>query len=80
MSFLWFVIIGIAAGYFAGLIMKGKGFGWFVNLLLGIAGSMLGGLLIGDFFGGSLIASLVVAIVGAIILIFIVNHIKGTEK
>lgn len=43
MSFLWFIIIGIVAGYVAGKIMRGGGFGLIVNLVVGIIGGILGG-------------------------------------
>lgn len=43
MSFLWFIIIGIVAGYVAGKIMRGGGFGLIVNLVVGIIGGVLGG-------------------------------------
>lgn len=42
MSFLWFIIIGIVAGYVAGKIMRGGGFGLIVNLVVGIIGGVLG--------------------------------------
>ena len=41
MSFLWFIIIGIVAGYVAGKIMRGGGFGLIVNLVVGIIGGVL---------------------------------------
>ena len=41
MSFLWFIIIGIVAGYVAGKIMRGGGFGLIVNLVVGIIGSLV---------------------------------------
>lgn len=44
MNFIWYILIGILAGYFAGKIMRGGGFGLLVNLLLGIIGGVLGGL------------------------------------
>jgi len=78
MSFLWFILIGILAGYIAGLIMKGKGFGLVVNLIIGIVGGVLGGWLF-DLIGlGTYgkIAELVCATVGAIFLLFVVSLIK----
>ena len=42
MGFLWYIIIGIAAGFLAGKIMRGGGFGVIINLILGIAGGVLG--------------------------------------
>ena len=43
MQFVWYIIIGIVAGFAAGKIMKGGGFGLVLNLLLGIVGGVLGG-------------------------------------
>ena len=43
MGFIWSIIIGIVAGYLAGKIMRGGGFGVIVNLILGIIGGVLGG-------------------------------------
>ena len=43
MGFLWYIIIGIAAGFLAGKIMRGGGFGVIINLILGIVGGVLGG-------------------------------------
>ena len=43
MGFIWYIIIGIIAGFLAGKIMRGGGFGLIINLLLGILGGVLGG-------------------------------------
>ena len=43
MYFLWYLLIGLVAGWIAGLIVKGSGSGMLVNLIVGIIGSMLGG-------------------------------------
>lgn len=78
MSILWFIIIGAVAGWLAGQIMKGKGFGFLWNLLVGIAGGILGGWLFGElgieFYG--IIGSLIAAVVGAVILLFIIGLFK----
>lgn len=79
MNFLWFILIGIAAGFLAGQIMKGKGFGLVINLLIGIVGAVLGGWLFGVLdisIGGGLIGALVTAVVGAIVLLFIISLFK----
>ncbi|MFO7891432.1 MAG: GlsB/YeaQ/YmgE family stress response membrane protein [bacterium] len=78
MSILWFLIIGLVAGWLAGLIMKGKGFGIWINLLVGCVGAILGGYLFGvlGIATGSLIGSLIAALVGAIILLWIISLIK----
>ena len=43
MGFIWYIIIGIVAGFLAGKVMRGGGFGLIINLLLGILGGVLGG-------------------------------------
>lgn len=79
MDFIWFIIIGIVAGFLAGQIMKGKGFGLIINLLVGIGGAVLGGWLFGKLginLGDGLIGSLVTAFLGAIVLLFIISLFK----
>ncbi|MGC9341188.1 MAG: GlsB/YeaQ/YmgE family stress response membrane protein [Bacteroidales bacterium] len=79
MEFLWFILIGIAAGFLAGQVMKGKGFGIIVNLLVGIGGAVLGGWLFGELglsFGGGLLGALITAFLGAVVLLFIISLFK----
>jgi uncharacterized membrane protein YeaQ/YmgE (transglycosylase-associated protein family) len=78
MEFLWFILIGIAAGFLAGLIMKGGGYGIVVDLILGVVGALLGGWLFGlaGVAAGGLIGQLVVATIGAIVLILVLRLIK----
>ncbi|MCD6116146.1 GlsB/YeaQ/YmgE family stress response membrane protein [bacterium] len=75
MNILWFIIIGAVAGWLAGQIMKGKGFGFLGNLIVGIIGGFLGGFVfdqLGIVFYG-IIGSLIAAVVGAVILLFIIR-------
>lgn len=75
MNFLWFIIIGIVAGFLAGKIMKGGGFGIILNLVIGIVGGVLGGWvfsLFGVEFGG-ILGSLITSTVGAIVLLWIAS-------
>jgi len=78
MDFVVFLLIGLLAGWIAGKIMKGRGFGLFGNLLVGVVGALLGGLLfkILGIATTNIIGSIVTAIVGAILLLFIVGQIK----
>lgn len=76
---LWFLIIGAIAGWLAGVVMKGGGYGLIGDIIVGVIGAVLGGWLFGKlgiFPGGGLIGSLIVAFVGAVILIFLVRLIK----
>ncbi len=78
MNILWFLIIGACAGWIAGKIMKGRGFGILGNIIVGIIGGIIGGWVF-RFVGiaaAGLIGSLVTAVVGAIILLWIVGMVK----
>lgn len=78
MSLLWFLLIGLAAGWLAGQIVKGGGFGLVGDLIVGVVGSLIGGFLFGMLGLGAygLIGQLVMALVGAIVLLFLVRLIK----
>ena len=75
MSFIWFILIGIAAGAIAGKIMRGGGFGCLANLLVGIVGGVLGGWMFGLFglSSDSLIGSLVTSVIGAVVFLWILS-------
>lgn len=75
MSFIWFILIGIASGFIAGKLMRGGGFGLFVNLIVGVIGGVLGGWVFGllGISTSSIIGSLITSVVGAIILLWIVG-------
>jgi uncharacterized membrane protein YeaQ/YmgE (transglycosylase-associated protein family) len=76
---IWFLIIGAIAGWLAGLLMKGRGFGILGDIVVGIIGAVLGGWLfsaLGISAGGGLAGSLIVAFIGAVILLFLVRLIK----
>ncbi|MEM7367517.1 MAG: GlsB/YeaQ/YmgE family stress response membrane protein [Bacteroidota bacterium] len=83
MNLLMFLLIGAAAGWLGGLVMKGRGFGLIGNIIVGIIGGVLGGWIF-DFLdisaGGSMRSSLLVSFVGAVALLFIVGLIKGSNK
>jgi uncharacterized membrane protein YeaQ/YmgE (transglycosylase-associated protein family) len=78
MNLLWFLIIGIAAGWLAGQLMKGGGYGLIGDLVIGVIGAFLGGRLLGTLgiVAGGLIGSLVTATIGAVLLLFLIRLIK----
>jgi uncharacterized membrane protein YeaQ/YmgE (transglycosylase-associated protein family) len=79
MEFIWFIVVGLIAGWLAGQLVKGGGFGVVGDIVVGVIGALLGGWLFGAMGiwpGGGLIGSIVVATIGAIILIFIIRLIK----
>jgi len=79
MSLLYFLVVGLVAGWLAGVLVKGGGFGLIGDLVVGVIGAVLGGWLfttLGASAGGGLIGSIVVATIGAVILVVIVRLIK----
>ena len=79
LSFVWFILIGLAAGWLAGQLMKGSGYGVLGDIVVGVIGSFLGGFIfstLGIWPGGGLIGSLIVATIGAVLLLFLLRLIK----
>jgi uncharacterized membrane protein YeaQ/YmgE (transglycosylase-associated protein family) len=73
------LIIGAVAGWLAGKIVEGTGFGLIVDIIVGIVGALIGGWLAGMLgidIGGGLISSIIVAVVGAVILLLVLRLIK----
>jgi uncharacterized membrane protein YeaQ/YmgE (transglycosylase-associated protein family) len=81
MEILWFIAIGMLAGFLAGLVIKGKGSGYIVNLLVGVVGAILGGFLFEklgiDIGGNDLIGALIIAFSGSVVLLFVLKLIRG---
>ncbi len=78
MAFIWYILIGLAAGFIAGKLVKGGGFGLWVNLLVGIIGGVLGGWLFGilGIHTSSIIGSLLTSVVGAVVLLWLADFIS----
>jgi uncharacterized membrane protein YeaQ/YmgE (transglycosylase-associated protein family) len=79
MSLLWFLVVGVIAGWLAGKLVKGSGFGLVGDLVVGIVGALIGGFLFSTFgvsAGGGLLGSILVATIGAVVLLFVVRLIK----
>jgi uncharacterized membrane protein YeaQ/YmgE (transglycosylase-associated protein family) len=77
-SLVIFIVIGGVAGWIAGKLMKGRGFGLFGNIIVGIIGALLGGFLFSKLgiAAGGIIGSLIIAVIGAMILVFIIGLFK----
>jgi len=74
-----FLIVGAIAGWLAGMIVKGGGFGLIGDIVVGIVGAFIAGWLlprIGLVIGGGIIGEIIDATIGAVILLFIVRLIK----
>lgn len=76
-SFLWFLLIGLAAGWLSGQITKGSSFGLVNNLIVGVIGAILGGVLFSllHLKAYGLIGELVTATVGALLLLFLLKKL-----
>jgi uncharacterized membrane protein YeaQ/YmgE (transglycosylase-associated protein family) len=77
MYLIWEIAIGILAGFLAGTIMRGKGYGVLMDLLLGLIGAVVGGFAFGllGLHGYGLVGQLVVATAGAVMLIWLVRRL-----
>ena len=76
---IWWILVGLVAGWLAGKAMKGGGFGVLMDIVIGMIGAVIGGWLFGTlgvFPGGGLIGSILVAFIGAVILLALVRLIK----
>lgn len=74
-----YLIIGALAGWLAGKLMKGRGFGLLGNMAVGIVGSVIGGFVFGllGISAGGFIGSVVVATAGAALLLYVVSILKA---
>ena len=78
-SLLVFLIVGAIAGWLAGLIVKGFGFGLLGNIVVGIVGAFIAGLIfpaLGFALGGGILAAIVHATIGAVILLVVIRLVK----
>jgi uncharacterized membrane protein YeaQ/YmgE (transglycosylase-associated protein family) len=79
MEILWFILIGLAAGWLASRFLQGGNFGVAGDILLGVGGALVGGFLfrqLGLAAGGGLIGALVVATIGAVFLLYLLRVLK----
>ena len=79
MGFIAFLVTGLIAGWLAGQVMKGGGYGVIMDIILGILGGMLGGWIfgaLGIWPGHGMVGAIIVAFVGAVILVAITRLLK----
>jgi uncharacterized membrane protein YeaQ/YmgE (transglycosylase-associated protein family) len=79
MGFIIWIVVGLIAGWLAGEVMKGGGYGVLVDIILGILGGVLGGWvfgLLGIWPGGGILGAIIVSFVGAVILVAITRLLK----
>jgi uncharacterized membrane protein YeaQ/YmgE (transglycosylase-associated protein family) len=78
-SFIIWIIVGAIAGWLAGMVVKGGGFGLIGDIVVGIVGAIIAGWLlpqIGIVIGGGMIAAIIDAFIGAVILLVIIKLVK----
>ena len=83
MHLLWWIIVGLIAGWATGKIMRGAGYGPLMDIVIGIIGAVIGGWImraLGFAGQGGTIYTIVVAIIGAVILTAIVRLITGSGR
>lgn len=82
MGLLSWIVVGAIAGWLAGKVMKGRGFGLFGNIIVGVVGALVGGWLagalfnIGDALTGFNLQTLVVAFLGSVVVLFVLRLIR----
>lgn len=77
---IWWIIVGLIAGWATGKIMKGGGYGFIADTLLGIVGAVIGGYVAGALGispTGGMIYTILIAIAGAVLLVFLFRLITG---
>lgn len=82
MYWLWYIVIGLVAGYLGSLIVKGNGSGIILNLIIGIVGGVLGGWLF-SFIGlgaKNMLGSLITATAGAVILLLLASLFSRNKQ
>ena len=83
MFILWWIMVGLVAGFIIGKIMKGRGFGTFMDIVVGIVGAVIGGFImraIGFAGEGGLLYTILVAVLGAVILTGLIGLVTGNRS
>lgn len=83
MLIVWWIIVGLIAGYITGKLMKGSGYGALMDIVVGIVGAIIGGFIMRSlgFSGeGGMIYTILIAILGAVILTWIVRLVTGGRR
>jgi uncharacterized membrane protein YeaQ/YmgE (transglycosylase-associated protein family) len=79
MYIVWWIIVGLIAGWATGKIMKGSGYGVLMDIGLGIVGALVGGMImsvLGFSSSGGLIPTILVAILGAVVVVVLVRLLR----
>ena len=83
MFIIWWIIVGLIAGFLTGKLMKGSGFGVLGDIVVGILGAVVGGFImqhLGYAGSGGLIYTIIVAVIGAVLLTFLLRLVTGNRS
>ena len=83
MDILWWIIVGLIAGFITGKLMKGSGYGALGDIVIGIVGAVIGGFVmraLGFAGQGGLIYTILVAILGAVILTWVIRFVTSSKS
>ncbi len=86
MGLLSWIVVGAIAGWLAGLVVQGTGFGLLGDIIVGVVGGLLGGFLASQFFNlpnavnGFNLTSIVVAFLGAVVVLFVIRLLRGSGR
>lgn len=82
-GFVVWILVGAIAGWLAGLVVRGGGFGFLVNAVLGIVGAAVAGFVLprlGVFFGHGLIGEILRAAIGAVIVLVVLSLVPKLQR
>ena len=83
MSILAWIVVGLIAGWLAGKVTKGSGFGVIGDIILGVVGALVGGFLASNLFGmgdpisGFNLSTIIVAFLGAVLVVIVIGALNG---
>ncbi len=83
MFIIWWIIVGLIAGFITGKLMKGSGFGAIGDIVVGIVGAIIGGFImrsLGYSGQGGLLYTILVAVVGAVLLTLLLRLVTGNRS
>lgn len=82
MFIIWWIIVGLIAGFITGKLMKGSGYGAIGDIVIGIVGAIIGGFImraVGFTGQGGMIYTIIVAVIGAVILTLLLRLVTGNR-
>ncbi len=79
-GFIWLIVVGMIAGWITGKLMQGEGYGFFMDIIVGIIGALVGGFVmshLGFAGSGGFFYTIFVAVIGAVLLTLLLRLITG---